>query len=261
MEGRDVAASTRPAPVRWPVARCYVQVMSRPRGSYGVDAPYVPAAFVLAAVVASVLGFVSASWVWWVIAIFAVALAGIYLHTTLVGKFTIWQRLLAGANLSGTERALDVGCGRGAVTVLLAQHLPSGHVDGVDLWRSQDQSGNAEEHTRANLVANEVSDRVTLHTADMRQLPFEDNAFDVLTASVSIHNLTDSVDRMAAVIDAYRVLKPGGRILIADIRAVKEYRAAIAELGARDIVVAGAGFNGWWSAPWMATTTLVGTKA
>lgn len=35
----------------------------------------------------------------------------------------------------------------------------------------------------------------------------------------------------------------------------------MAELGARDIVVAGAGFDGWWGAPFMATTTLVGTKA
>lgn len=182
--------------------------MSRPRGNYGVDAPYVPASFVLAAVVATILGFVSSSWVWGVVAIFFVALAAVYLHTTLVGKFTMWQRLLAGANLSGTEHAVDVGCGRGAVTVLLAQYLPAGHVDGVDLWRSQDQSGNAEEHTCANLVTNLVSDRVALHTADMRKLPFEDNTFDVLTASVSIHNRKDATDRKAAVTDAYRVLKP-----------------------------------------------------
>ncbi|MFZ2504371.1 MAG: class I SAM-dependent methyltransferase, partial [Nocardioides sp.] len=131
----------------------------------------------------------------------------------------------------------------------------------VDLWRSQDQSGNAEEHTRANLRTNDVSERVGLHTADMRTLPFEDATIDVITASVSLHNLKEPEDRKAAVADAYRVLKPGGRILIADFRAVKEYQAALVELGAQDIVRANAGFNGWWSAPWMATSTLIATKS
>lgn len=167
--------------------------MSRPRGSDGIDA----------------LVFVT--------------LAVVYLHT-LAGTFTIGRRLLAGTDLSGTERALAVDCGRGAVTVLLAQHLPSGRMDGVDLWRSQDQSANAEERTRANLVASQVSERVVLHTADMRRLPFEDNSFDVLTAGVSIHNLKDSAGRSR--------------------RGCRRRR-----------------FSGWWSAPWMATTTLFGTKA
>lgn len=235
--------------------------MSRPQGSYGIDAPYVPAIFVLTAVLTAVLGVAADSWVWWVVAVFFLVLGAIYLHTTLAGKFTIWRNLLAEANLTGDEHAVDVGCGRGAVTVLLAQHLPHGRVDGVDLWCSQDQSGNDEGRTRANLEANGVSERVGLHTADMRQLPFGDETIDVLTASVSIHNLKDPAGREAAVTDAYRVLKPGGRILIADIRAVKEYRTRLVELGARDVVVAGAGFNGWWSAPWMATTTLVGVKS
>lgn len=235
-------------------------MVSRPRGSYGIDAPYVPAGFVLAAVVAGVFAVLARSWVWTVVLVFFLALAGIYLHTTLAGKFAIWRRLLATADLVGTERALDVGCGRGAVTVLLAQRLPQGHVDGIDLWRSRDQSGNAEDRTRANLEANDVSGLVDLHTGDMRTLPFEDESVDVVTASVSIHNLKARADREAAITEAYRILKPAGRILIADIRAVDEYRARLVELGAGDVVVAGAGFDGWWSAPWMATTTLVAVK-
>ncbi len=234
--------------------------MSRPRGSYGIDAPYVPIGFAAGAAVSIALSFAGSRVAWLVAAAFFAVLAGIYLRTSLSGKFAIWQRLVAAANLSGDEHAVDVGCGRGAVTVILAEHLPRGRVDGIDLWRSQDQSGNAEEHTRANLEANGVAGRVTLHTADMRTLPFADGSIDLVTASVSIHNLKDPADRRAAVTDAYRVLKPGGRLLIADIRAVKEYRDVLVELGARDVVVRNAGFDGWWSAPWMATTTLVAVR-
>jgi arsenite methyltransferase len=236
--------------------------MGRPNGSYGVDAPYVPIAFFAAAAAAIGLGFVTGSAVaWWVIAVFFLALGGIYLRTSLSGKFIIWRDLVVAAQLAGDERAVDVGCGRGAVTVLLAEHLPRGHVDGVDLWRSQDQSGNDEAHTRANLEANRVSDRVDLHTADMRDLPFSQSSVDLVTASFSIHNLKAPADRKDAVAAAYRILKPGGRILIADISKVKEYGATLTELGAQDVRLHGAGFNGWWSAPWMATTTLVATKA
>jgi arsenite methyltransferase len=106
-----------------------------------------------------------------------------------------------------------------------------------------------------------VADRVALHTADMRNLPFDEASVDLVTASLSIHNLKDPADRKSAVTAAYRILKPGGRIIIADIRAVKEYRDTLTELGARDVVLRNAGFNGWWSAPWMATTTLVAVKA
>jgi arsenite methyltransferase len=235
--------------------------MSRPAGSYGIDAPYVPLGFLGGAVVSIVLSLVGNRLTWLVVALFFIVLAAIYLRTSLSGKFAIWRRLIAAADLRGDEHAVDVGCGRGAVTVIVAEHLPNGRVDGIDLWKSMDQSGNAEDHTRANLEANGVAGRVELHTGDMRDLPFADDSVDLVTASLSIHNLTDPADRKTAVTAAYRILKPGGRIIIADIRATKEYRTTLTELGARDVVMRNAGFDGWWSAPWQATTTLVAVKA
>ncbi|MFZ2501293.1 MAG: hypothetical protein WAW88_01290, partial [Nocardioides sp.] len=79
--------------------------------------------FAAAAVVAVVLGVLGGGPVWWVIGIFFLALAATYLHTSLRGKFVIWQRLLSEAELPGNAHAVDVGCGRGAVTVLLAEVL------------------------------------------------------------------------------------------------------------------------------------------
>ena len=82
-----------------------------------------------------------------------------------------------------------MGCGRGAVLLMAAQHLTTGRAVGVDLWRTVDQSGNSAEATRRNAVAEGVADRVELHTADMTALPFEGNSFDLVLSSLAIHNI------------------------------------------------------------------------
>jgi hypothetical protein len=74
--------------------------------------------------------------------------AGVYLHTTLRGKFRSWERELDRAGLKGDEQLLDLGCGRGAVLIEAARRLPAGHAVGVDLWTA-DQSGNRPEATLA----------------------------------------------------------------------------------------------------------------
>jgi arsenite methyltransferase len=66
---------------------------------------------------------------------------------------------------------LDLGCGRGAVLVLVAKLLPRGTAAGIDLWLTQDQSGNAVGATWRNAEAEGVADRVELVTGDIRWLP------------------------------------------------------------------------------------------
>src|SRR5205823_14403688 len=106
--------------------------------------------------------------------------AGSYVYTTRAGKFAVWAELLDRLGLNGDERLLDIGCGRGAVLLMAAQRLPRGRAVGVDVWSTTDQLGNAEQVTRQNAVFEGVAERVELHTADMRQLPFDDGSFDVV---------------------------------------------------------------------------------
>ena len=70
-----------------------------------------------------------------------------------------------------------------------------------------------------------MSDRVELHTGDMTALPFADAGFDVVTSSLAIHNLPTLTARYQAIDEALRVLRPGGRLVIADIRSVRRYGA------------------------------------
>ena len=103
------------------------------------------------------------------------------------------------------------------VLILAAKRLPAGHAIGVDLWSTADQSGNSEQVTLRNAEIEDVSDRIELYTADMRQLPFPDENFDVVTSSLAIHNIRDTQGREQALAEILRVLKVGGTAMIADI--------------------------------------------
>lgn len=151
------------------------------------------------------------------------AQAGLYLHTAMRGKVRVWRSELDRLGLRGNEQLLDLGCGRGAVLIEAARHLPAGRAVGVDLWRSQDQSGNDPGVTLANARAAGVADRVELHTADMTALPFPDGSFHVVTSALAIHNIPTPEGRHQALAEAVRVLRPGGRLLIADFRYTADY--------------------------------------
>lgn len=223
---------------------------TKARAHYGIDAPYVPLLLGAAAVVFVVLGVVVGAIALVIIgAIFAVE-TGIFLYATRRGKFVVWERLLDSLELRGDEQVVDLGCGRGAVLIAVAKRLDAGTVHGVDVWRSMDQSGNDEAVTRANAVAEGVADRIELHTADLRDLPMDDASFDLVVSSIAIHNLRDAADRTRAIDEAVRVLRPGGRLVIADIRATDDYAQRLRERGLVDVTVTGAGPRFWFSGPW-----------
>ncbi|HET8930054.1 MAG TPA: class I SAM-dependent methyltransferase, partial [Acidimicrobiales bacterium] len=230
------------------------------RARYGIDAPIVPAALGVAAVVFLAAGVVSGGIAFVVIgAIFAIETA-VFLYATLRGKFVVWDRLLDGLALQGDEQMADLGCGRGAVLIAAARRLDTGTVHGVDVWRSVDQSGNDESTTRANVEAEEVTDRVELHTADLRELPLPDAGVDVVLSSIAIHNLREVSDRARAIDEAIRVLAPGGRLVIADIRATAEYARRLRAAGLDDVGVSNAGPGFWFSGPWQGVKVVTATK-
>jgi SAM-dependent methyltransferase len=221
----------------------------RRRASYGVDAPFWKCLALVLAVVELVLAIVNVSLggKWWPLlpALFVTALAAYILYTTLRGKFLVLAELVDGLKLRGDEHILDLGCGRGTVLMLAARCLTTGRAVGVDVWRGADQSGNSAEATRRNAVAEGVADRVELHTADMRALPLEDGRFDVVVSSLAIHNIRGRAEREKAIDEAVRVLRPGGRLMIADVRFTGQYRAHLARIGMSDVACRGLGWRFW----------------
>ncbi|MEP7123005.1 MAG: class I SAM-dependent methyltransferase, partial [Byssovorax sp.] len=153
-----------------------------------------------------------------------------------VGKLTLRDRILTGLALRGDEQVLDVGCGRGLMLLGAAKKLTSGKAQGIDLWQKQDQTGNTVETTRENARIEGVEARIDLTTGDMRELPFPAKHFDVVVSSWAIHNVYDKADRKKAILEIARVLKPGGRVRIIDIRHTDEYVIALREAGLVDVV-------------------------
>lgn len=240
---------------------------SRRRGSYGVDAPYSLFGLACAAVgfvpagIGMTIGFgIAVGWVGFLLSAVSAVSTALYLHTTRRGKFQVWSGLLDDLGLRGDERLLDLGCGRGAVLLMAADRLPGGRAVGVDLWRTVDQSGNALAAAERNAEAEGVRDRVELRTGDMTDLPFGDGEFDVVVSSMAIHNIHPSAGRARAVEEAVRVLRPGGRLLIADIPAVEEYRRRLADLGMDGVRVRPLGWRMWWGGPWLSTRAVSAVK-
>ena len=234
--------------------------LARRKGAYGIDAPYllpIPVVLILTNLVS---GFIAKTLWPFVAAVLVMGCAASGLYASRRGKFVVWAELFRQLDLRGDEHILDLGCGRGAVMLLAAQHLTTGRAVGVDLWTKEDQSGNAAEATLRNAVAEGVADRVEVHTADMTALPFADDSFDLVVSNVAVHNVKGQCGREKVIKEAVRVLRPGGRLMIADILGTGQYLNRLAKLGMLDSCRRSLGWRLWWSGPWLATRLVTATK-
>ena len=105
------------------------------------------------------------------------------------------------------DAILDIGCGAGVDTLIAALMVgPSGSVRGIDLV--PEMLDRAKENAR--LVG---AENVTFTEASGEELPFPDHSFDVVISN-GVFNLV--IDKVKALNEVYRVLKPGGRFMLAD---------------------------------------------
>ena len=109
--------------------------------------------------------------------------------------------------ISEGERILDIGCGSGVDTIFAAKMTgPTGKVVGIDLMPKMILRAK-ENLTLANL------DNVTYEEASAERLSFPDKNFDVVISNGAFNLLPD---KATALSEVFRVLKPGGRLMIAD---------------------------------------------
>jgi SAM-dependent methyltransferase len=243
------------------------ELLSR-RGNYGFDAPAVPLLLGGGGVVLLALAILAATvgdgqtWALFPLlgGLFMLLSSASYVYTTRAGKFAVWAEILRDLGLRGNEHLLDIGCGRGAVLLMAAKLLPQGRAVGLDLWRTVDQSGNSMETTLENAELEGVRDRVELKTGDMTKMPFPDGSFEVVLSALAIHNIRDRRDRLKAIDEAVRVLKPEGRLVLADIRYTTEYADRLRELGMSGAQVRNLGWRYWYGGPWVATSLVTSTK-
>jgi arsenite methyltransferase len=168
-------------------------------------------------------------------ATYLLGMGSLMLYYSKVEKLKDCDRLLNLVQWSGQEQVLDVGCGRGLLLIAAAKRLSSGRAIGVDLWQQQDQADNHPAATQKNARIEGVADRALVQTADMRDLPFPEQSFDVVLSSWAIHNLEEMADRQTALNEIVRVLKPGGMLVLADIVNQTEYAQHLQQCGLADV--------------------------
>ena len=124
-----------------------------------------------------------------------------------MGIHRLWKRFTI--ELSGVRKGhqvLDIAGGTGDLTTLFAKLVgPQGNVVLADINASMLQVG------RDRLLDTGVADNIEFVQANAECLPFPDNHFDCVSIAFGLRNVTD---KQTALESMFRVLKPGGRLLV-----------------------------------------------
>ena len=126
-----------------------------------------------------------------------------------LGVHRLWKRFaLSLTGLKPGQQALDVAGGTGDLSVgMLRQVGKTGRVVLSDINANMLQVG------RDRLLDLGLTGNIECLVADAEKLPFDDNSFDCVTIAFGLRNVTD---KDAALRSMYRVLKPGGQLLVLD---------------------------------------------
>jgi ubiquinone/menaquinone biosynthesis C-methylase UbiE len=152
------------------------------------------------------------------------------------------QRTATMARLQPGDAVLDVGCGTGTLALEVARRVGSvGRVAGID--------PGTEQIARARAKATRRHLPIEFQVGVIEQLPYPDTTFDVVFSTLMIHHVPAPIKRQGLA-EIARVLKPGGRLVMADFtrRQERAGRAARFHAGGSSVqdlvaLVSDAGFD------------------
>lgn len=124
-----------------------------------------------------------------------------------MGIHRVWKQFTIDlAGVKKGEQILDLAGGTGDLAMRFAKQTgPEGHVILSDINAAMLSEG------RDRLLNKGLINNVDIVQADAQYLPFADNTFDLITIAFGLRNVTD---KDLALRSMYRVLKPGGRLMV-----------------------------------------------
>lgn len=150
------------------------------------------------------------------------------------GREQAFRRRIADlARLQPGEEVLDVGCGTGTLALVARQRVGAiGSVSGID--------PSLQMIAQARRKATQRKLAINFKVGVIEQLDFPDQSFDVVLSTFMMHHLPDDLKRRG-LREVVRVLKPGGRLLVIDMKgSVGPWKSRIAD---QHVLMKEAGFS------------------
>jgi arsenite methyltransferase len=116
--------------------------------------------------------------------------------------------------LKGNEYVLDVGTGTGRTAIQMAKKLTTGKLVGIDIWDTMELGGNSPERAYKNAEIEGVREKVEFKFGNVLEIPFDNDVFDIVTCSSVLNNLPGEKNRIKALKEIFRVLKPKGKLML-----------------------------------------------
>lgn len=113
---------------------------------------------------------------------------------------------------SDEDLILDAGCGSGRATIELSKVSRNGQIVALDLFDPKSESIGSRKLLEKNLEIAGITDKVQILQGDVTNLEFEDDTFESAISVLLINNLGKA--KLIGLKELFRVLKPGGKILI-----------------------------------------------
>lgn len=113
------------------------------------------------------------------------------------------------AEFQTKDDVLDIGCGTGALILAAEQRLgATGKLVGLDVEPGM--------IAQAKAKADKLKSSATFAQGEITAIPYPDNSFDVVTSSLMLHHVPEE-EHAAGFAELHRVIRPGGRVVVADI--------------------------------------------
>src|SRR5262249_22209330 len=145
--------------------------------------------------------------------------------------------IVAKAEPLAAGRVLDVGCGSGSLVVKLAKASADNTVTGIDSWGRDWEYSKKQCEDNARIEG--VAARTTVFKQSGAAIEFADGTFDAVVSCLTFHEIGDVKRKSDGVVEALRVLRPGGRYVFLDLfsdpacyPSIEDVREAIARAGA-----------------------------
>ncbi|MGV9415504.1 class I SAM-dependent methyltransferase [Nocardia sp. NPDC003693] len=129
------------------------------------------------------------------------------LFTRLLGVRAVHRTLLRHADIAPGARVLEIGCGTGNLTLAALDAHPGADIIGTDPDPLALERAQRKAHGRTGIA---------FQHGYAQDLPFEDAAFDRVLSAFMLHHIPTEL-KSAVAADAFRVLRPGGRLHLVDV--------------------------------------------